>query len=203
MNVVCLDLEEVLVPEIWIAFSEYTGIEDLRMTTRDVSDYDVLMKQRLRILKEHSLAISDVHAVVSNLRPFPGAGDIVSWIRERFPFVILSATFYEFSEPLIRQLGWPTLFCHTLKIDQSGFITDYILRQDQAKKNAVKGIQSMNFKVFAAGDSHNDIGMLSAADYSTFINAPDSIKKQYPEFDAVDGFSQLKEKLSEVCIAAS
>ena len=198
MRVVCLDLEGVLVPEIWIAFAESTGIEELRMTTRDISDYDELMSKRLKILKENSFTINQIQSVISTLEPFPGAKKLLSWIRERFQLVILSDTFYEFSAPLMAQLDFPTIFCHTLNINEDGFVSNYRLRQQDAKKRAVEGFQAMNFKVLAAGDSHNDIGMLSAADYGFFINAPDVIKNQYPDFQSIDGFDELKENIIRV-----
>ena len=196
MRVVCLDLEGVLVPEIWIAFAESTGIEELRMTTRDISDYDELMSKRLKILKNNSFTIDDIQSVISSLEPFPGAKKLVAWIREHFQLVILSDTFYEFSAPLMAKLDFPTILCHTLNIDEEGFISDYKLRQQDAKRKAVEGFQTMNFKVLAAGDSHNDIGMLSAAEYGFFINAPDVIKRQYPGFQSVDGFNDLKESIA-------
>ncbi len=192
MKLVCLDLEGVLVPEIWIAFSERTGIEELRMTTRDISDYDELMSKRLKILRDNSLTISDIQSVISTLTPFPGAKELLAWLRERFQLVILSDTFYEFSKPLMDQLDSPTIFCHTLEVTEEGFIKSYKLRQKDAKKKAVQGFQKMNFKVLAAGDSHNDIGMLQAADCGFFINAPDVIKNQYPQFKSVDGYDELK-----------
>ena len=198
MKLVCLDLEGVLVPEIWIAFAESTGIEELRMTTRDITDYDELMLKRLKILKENSFTIADIQSVISTLQPFPGAKKLLAWIRERFQLVILSDTFYEFSAPLMAQLDFPTILCHTLNINEEGFINNYELRQQNAKRKAVEGFQAMNFKVLAAGDSHNDIGMLSAADYGFFINAPDVIKNQYPGFQSVDGFDELKENIIRV-----
>ena len=198
MKVVCLDLEGVLVPEIWVAFSEFAGIDELRMTTRNISDYDQLMSKRLKILKDNSFTIADVQSVISTLRPFPGAKDLLAWIRERFQLVILSDTFYELSKPLMAQLDSPTILCHTLDIDEEGFISSCKLRQKDAKKKAVEGFQSMNFKVLAAGDSHNDIGMLSAADHGFFINAPDVIKNKYPQFESIDGFEELKESITRI-----
>ena len=198
MKVICLDLEGVLVPEIWIAFAEHTGIEELRMTTRDISDYDELMSKRLEILKDNSFTIADIQSVISTLQPFPGAKKLLAWIRERFQLVILSDTFYEFSAPLMAQLDFPTILCHTLNINEEGFISNYKLRQQDAKKRAVEGFQAMNFKVLAAGDSHNDIGMLSTADYGFFINAPDVIRKQHPDIQSVNGFDELKRGISQV-----
>ena len=196
MKVVCLDLEGVLVPEIWIAFAESTGIEELRMTTRDISDYDELMSKRLKILKDNSFTIDDIQSVISSLEPFPGAKKLLAWIRKHFQLVILSDTFYEFSAPLMAKLDFPTILCHTLNINEEGFISNYKLRQQDAKRKAVEGFQAMNFKVLAAGDSHNDIGMLSAAEYGFFINAPDVIKNLYPGFQSVDGFDGLKESIT-------
>ena len=164
MELACLDLEGVLVPEIWIEFAESTGIEALRATTRDIPDYDVLMKQRLALLDEHNLKIDDIQQVIAGLSPLPGAIEFVNWLRERFQVIILSDTFYEFSEPLMRQLGWPTLFCHRLITDQQGRVVDYKLRQKDPKRASVKAFHTLNYKVIAAGDSYNDTTMLSEAD---------------------------------------
>ena len=156
MEIACLDLEGVLVPEIWIAFAEATGIESLRATTRDIPDYDVLMKQRLRILDEHGLKLSDIQAVIATLKPLDGAVEFVDWLRERFQVVILSDTFYEFSQPLMRQLGFPTLLCHRLITDESGRVVNYELRQKDPKRQSVIALKSLYYRVIAAGDSYND-----------------------------------------------
>ena len=192
MELACLDLEGVLVPEIWIAFAERTGIEELRATTRDIPDYDVLMKQRLGLLEQHKLRINDIQDVIATLAPLPGAIDFVDWLRERFQVIILSDTFYEFSEPLMRQLKWPTLFCHRLVTDDEGRVVDYKLRQADPKRASVKALHSLNYRVLAAGDSYNDTTMLSEADVGFLIHAPQNVIDEFPQFKPVDTLDQLK-----------
>ncbi len=193
MELVCLDLEGVLVPEIWIAFAERTGIEALRATTRDEPDYDVLMRQRLRILDEHKLRMDDIQEVIAGLEPLPGAIDFVSWVRERFQLVILSDTFYEFSQPLMRQLNWPTLFCHRLVTDAEGRVVDYKLRQVDPKRASVKAFHSLNYRVIAAGDSYNDTSMLGEADVGILIHAPQQVIDEFPQFRSVENLAALKQ----------
>ena len=193
MELACLDLEGVLVPEIWIAFAEKTGIDELRATTRDIPDYDVLMKQRLGILDQHNLKIGDIQEVIATLAPLPGALDFVDWLRERFQVVILSDTFYEFSQPLMRQLKWPTLLCHRLVTDKSGRVVDYKLRQKDPKRASVKAFHSLNYRVIAAGDSYNDTTMLSEADVGMLIHAPQNVIDEFPQFRAVDTLEELKQ----------
>ena len=192
MELACLDLEGVLVPEIWIAFAERTGIEELRATTRDIPDYDVLMKQRLGLLEQHKLRINDIQDVIATLAPLPGALEFVDWLRERFQVIILSDTFYEFSEPLMRQLKWPTLFCHRLVTDEEGRVVDYKLRQADPKRASVKALHSLNYRVLAAGDSYNDTTMLSEADVGFLIHAPQNVIDEFPQFKPVDTLEQLK-----------
>ncbi len=192
MELVCLDLEGVLVPEIWIAFAERTGIEALRATTRDIPDYDVLMKQRLGLLDQHNLRINDIQEVIATLAPLPGAIEFVDWLRERFQVIILSDTFYEFSEPLMRQLKWPTLFCHRLVTDEEGRVVDYKLRQADPKRASVKALHSLNYRVLAAGDSYNDTTMLSEADVGFLIHAPQNVIDEFPQFKPVETLDQLK-----------
>ena len=192
MELACLDLEGVLVPEIWIAFAERTGIEELRATTRDIPDYDVLMKQRLRLLDEHKLKIGDIQEVIATLEPLPGAIDFVDWLRERFQVIIRSDTFYEFSEPLMRQLKWPTLFCHRLVTDEEGRVVDYKLRQKDPKRASVKALHSLNYRVIAAGDSYNDTTMLGEADVGFLIHAPQNVIEEFPHFKSVDSLEELK-----------
>lgn len=193
MELACLDLEGVLVPEIWIAFAEKTGIEELRATTRDIPDYNVLMKQRLGILDQHKLKIDDIQEVIATLSPLPGAIDFVDWLRERFQVIILSDTFYEFSEPLMRQLKWPTLFCHRLVTDESGRVVDYKLRQEDPKRASVKAFHSLNYRVIAAGDSYNDTTMLGEADVGMLIHAPQNVIEEFPQFRAMDSLEELKQ----------
>lgn len=192
MELACLDLEGVLIPEIWIAFAEKTGIDELRATTRDIPDYDVLMKQRLGILEQHSLKIGDIQDVIGTLSPLPGAREFIDWLRERFQVVILSDTFYEFSQPLMRQLHWPTLLCHRLVVDDQGRVVDYKLRQKDPKRASVKAFHSLNYRVLAAGDSYNDTTMLAEADVGFLIHAPQNVIDEFPQFKAVDTLDDLK-----------
>ena len=192
MELACLDLEGVLVPEIWIAFAEKTGIDELRATTRDIPDYNVLMKQRLSLLDQHGLSLPDIQAVIATLEPLPGAADFLDWLRERFQVIILSDTFYEFSEPLMRQLKWPTLFCHRLITDDQGKVVDYKLRQEDPKRASVKALHTLTYKVIAAGDSYNDTTMLSEAEVGILFHAPQNVIDEFPQFQAVNDFAALK-----------
>jgi len=194
VEIAALDLEGVLVPEIWIEFAKRTGIDALRATTRDIPDYDVLMRQRLALLDQHNLKIDDIQNVIAGLCPLPGAIDFVDWLRERFQVVILSDTFYEFSEPLMRQLGWPTLFCHRLITDAQGRVVDYKLRQKDPKRASVKAFHSLNYRVIAAGDSYNDTSMLSEADVGILFHAPQNVIDEFPQFTAVQAFDELKQE---------
>lgn len=196
MEVVCLDLEGVLVPEIWIGFAERTGIDALKATTRDIPDYDVLMKQRLRILEENNLGLNDIQEVIAGMSPMPGAREFVDWLRERFQVVILSDTFYEFSQPLMKQLGFPTLFCHRLVTDVNGKVVDYKLRQKDPKRTSVKAFHSLNYKVMAAGDSYNDTTMLSEADLGVLFRAPANVIEEFPQYQAVTEYDDLKRAFS-------
>ena len=196
MHIVCLDLEGVLVPEIWIEFAERTGIDSLRATTRDVPDYDVLMRQRLRILQEHKLGLPDIQKVIATMAPMTGAKEFLDWVRSEFQLVILSDTFYEFAMPLMRQLGHPTLMCHRLSTDARGFVSDYHLRQMDQKRMAVKAFHSLNYKVIAAGDSYNDTGMLSEADAGFFFCPPDNIIAEFPQFKVMRDYDSLKQAIS-------
>jgi len=191
MQIVCLDLEGVLVPEIWIAFAEHTGIAEFRRTTRDEPDYDKLMRWRIALLRQHGLRLSNIQAVISAMTPLPGAREFLDALRARYQVVILSDTFYEFADPLMRQLGRPTLFCHRLVVDAEGFVRDYRLRQPDQKRAAVNALRSLNYRVFAAGDSYNDTGMLIAADAGFFIHAPDSITAQFPQFAVTHNYEEL------------
>ncbi|ADU67117.1 bifunctional phosphoserine phosphatase/homoserine phosphotransferase ThrH [Desulfurispirillum indicum] len=192
MELACLDLEGVLIPEIWIAFAEKTGIEALRATTRDVPDYDVLMRQRLRILDEHGLKLPDIQAVIATLEPLPGAVEFTNWLRERFQLVILSDTFYEFAMPLMKPLGYPTLLCHRLEVDAHGRVVDYRLRQPDPKRQSVRAFQLLNYRVIAAGDSYNDTTMLAQAERGILFHAPHNVIAEFPQFPAVDTYADLK-----------
>lgn len=192
MEIACLDLEGVLVPEIWIAFAEKTGIDALKATTRDIPDYDVLMQQRLRILDEHGLKLQDIQEVIATLKPLDGAPAFVDWLRERFQVVILSDTFYEFSQPLMRQLGFPTLLCHRLIIDENDRVAGYQLRQKDPKRQSVLAFKSLYYRVIAAGDSYNDTTMLSEAHEGILFHAPDNVISEFPQFPAVHTYDDLK-----------
>ena len=192
MQVVCLDLEGVLVPEIWIAFSERTGIAEFARTTRDEPDYDKLMRFRLSLLRQRGLKLADIQNVVASMAPMVGARDFLDDLRSRFQVIILSDTFYEFADPLMRQLGRPTLFCHRLVVDDQGFVADYKLRQPDQKRMAVNALKSLNYTVIAAGDSYNDTGMLLAADAGFFIHPPESIAVQFPQFPVNRSYAELK-----------
>jgi phosphoserine/homoserine phosphotransferase len=195
VDVVCLDLEGVLVPEIWIAFAEKTGIEALRATTRDIPDYDELMAGRLRHLAEHDLKLPDIQAVIAQLTPLPGAREFLEGLRESYQVIILSDTFYEFSQPLMRQLGWPTLFCHRLVVDAGGSVTGYKLRQQEAKRKSVLALRQLEFRVLAAGDSYNDIAMLEEADRGFLFRAPDNVINEFPQYVATNDYIELRELL--------
>ena len=191
LNVITLDLEGVLVPEIWIEFSEITGIPELRLTTRDVPDYDVLMKQRLGLLKDHGLKLNDIQAVIRKMEPMAGAKAFLDGLRAQTQVVILSDTFTQFAGPLMEKLGMPTIFCNTLMVDDAGNVTGYKLRQKDGKKIAVQGFHSMGLKVFAAGDSYNDTGMLQEADAGFFFCPPDSILAQFPQIPVTRNYQEL------------
>lgn len=197
MEIACLDLEGVLVPEIWIAFAEKTGIESLRATTRDIPDYDVLMKQRLRILDEHGLKLADIQEVIAILKPLDGAVEFVNWLRERFQVVILSDTFYEFSQPLMRQLGFPTLLCHRLISDENDRVVNYQMRQKDPKRQSVLAFKTLYYRVIAAGDSYNDTTMLGEADRGILFHAPENVIREFPQFPAVHTFEDLKKDSSK------
>jgi phosphoserine/homoserine phosphotransferase len=189
-SIVTLDLEGVLVPEIWIAVAEKTGIEKLRLTTRDIPDYDVLMRGRLKILAEHNLKLSDIQEVISTLRPLEGGREFLEELRERTQVIILSDTFAEFAQPLMRQLGWPTLFCHNLTVENDRVI-GYRLRQENQKQRAVAALKDLNFFVVAAGDSFNDTAMLAEANVGFLFHAPENIKRQFPHFRAFEKYGDL------------
>ena len=193
MIVACLDLEGVLIPEIWINVAERTGIEALRLTTRDEPDYDVLMGKRLAILQEQGLGIADIQAVIASLEPLQGARDFLDWLRERFQVVILSDTFYQFADPFMRTLGRPTLFCHDLEIDAAGRVQGYRLRMADQKRHAVEAFRSLSFQSIAAGDSYNDTSMLSAADAGILFCPPDNVIREFPQFPVTHDYEELRE----------
>ena len=195
MKIVCLDLEGVLVPEIWIAFSERTGIPELRRTTRDEPDYDKLMKFRLNILAEKKLGLPDIQKVICEMGPLPGAREFLDKLREDYEVIILSDTFYEFAHPLMRQLAWPTLFCHSLETDASGVVVDYHLRMPEQKREAVKRFREMNFLVVAAGDSYNDTKMLAEAHAGILFHPPENVIREFPQYPVTRTYDELRAQI--------
>jgi phosphoserine/homoserine phosphotransferase len=191
MMIACLDLEGVLVPEIWINVSKKTGIQELSLTTRDVPDYDKLMRGRLKILEEHGLRIQDIQEVIAKITPLEGAKAFLDWLRSEFQVLILSDTFYEFAAPLMKQLDYPTLFCHNLQIDPSGKITDYQLRLPDQKRESVRHLRQLNFQVIAAGDSYNDTTMLSEAHRGILFRPPPNVIREFPQFPVTQSYGEL------------
>lgn len=194
MEIACLDLEGVLVPEIWIKFAEKTGISELRATTRDIPDYDELMTMRLNILAKHGLGLQQIQEVIATLRPLDGAAEFLDWLRARFQVVILSDTFYEFAGPLMAQLGYPTLLCHKLTVDEKGMVTNYNLRQVNPKRQAVCAFKTLYYRTIAVGDSYNDTTMLAEADVGILFHAPDNVIAEFPQFPAVHTYEDLKKE---------
>jgi phosphoserine/homoserine phosphotransferase len=195
VKIICLDLEGVLVPEIWIGVAERTGIDELRLTTRDIPDYDVLMKRRIEILHENGLLMGDIHEVIDSLDPLPGARDLLARLRASVQVAIISDTFYQFAEPLMRKLDWPSLYCNNLEIDGQGRITGYRLRQPDQKRQAVLAFKGLNFQVTAAGDSYNDISMLTEAHAGVWFRPPEKLVGEYPQFPVTHSHEELYEAL--------
>jgi len=195
--VACLDLEGVLIPEIWINVAEKTGIADLRLTTREVPDYGALMTRRLSILDQHALRLTDIQSVIATMRPLDGAAEFLGWLRERCQAIIVSDTFSEFALPLMRQLGYPTIFCNRLEMNGDGRIINYHLRQPDQKRASVLALKSLQFRVLATGDAYNDTSMLGAADAGVFFRPPDHVAKQFPQFPVVQTYEGLKEQFSK------
>ena len=197
MDLVCLDLEGVLVPEIWINLAERAGVDALKATTRDIPDYDVLMRQRLALLDQHGLGLGDIQAVAAAMGPLPGARAFLDWLRERCQVIILSDTFYEFAEPLIEQLGRPTLFCHRIEAAPDGTVTGYTLRMRDHKRHAVAAFKGLNYRVTAVGDSYNDIAMLQEADRGILFHAPPHIAEEFSDFPSLHDYGALQAALLE------
>jgi phosphoserine / homoserine phosphotransferase len=193
MHVICSDLEGVFVPEVWINVAERTGIDDLRLTTRDISDYDELMQRRLSILDANHLKLKDLTDVIAGMDPLPGARAFLDWLRARTQVIIVSDTFVEFVRPLMEKLGWPTLFCHDLTIDDSGAIAGYNLRQTDGKRKVVQALKSLNYRVLAMGDSYNDINMLKAAHEGILFCPPRNVIEEYPQFPVATRYDDLRE----------
>lgn len=198
MYIVCSDLEGIFTPEIWINFAEITGIEELRLTTRDISDYNILMKRRLGILEENNLTLDDIQAVIRKMEPVEGALDFLNWLRSLVEVIIVSDTFVEFAGPLMEKLDRPTLFCNTLSVNGEGAITGYNLRQQDGKKKVALALKSLDYQVIAIGDSYNDITMLQAADHAILYRPPDNVVKEYVEFPVAFTYKELRELLLEI-----
>ena len=197
MNIVCLDMEGVLVPEIWIAFAEESGIPELKRTTRDEPDYDKLMKWRLEILKEHGLGLKEIQAVIAGIDPLPGAKEFLDELRTLTQVVILSDTFEQFAKPLMAKLNWPTIFCNTLEVAPDGAITGYRMRCPQSKLTTVKALQSMGYETIASGDSYNDLGMIEASKAGFLFRSTEQIKKDHPEITAFETYDELFEAIKK------
>ena len=197
MNILCLDLEGVLVPEIWIAFAEESGIPELKRTTRDEPDYDKLMNWRLGILKEHGLGLKEIQETIAKIDPLPGAKEFLDKLRETTQVIIISDTFTQFAAPLMKKLGWPTIFCNTLEVADDGTITGFKMRCEQSKLSTVKALQSVGFETIASGDSHNDLGMIQASKAGFLFRSTEQIKKDYPQFEAFEEYDDLFEAIKK------
>ena len=195
MYIVCSDLEGVFVPEIWISVAEKTGIEALKLTTRDEPDYDVLMRRRIAILRENNLKLADITRVISDIKPLEGAPEFLDWLRSIAQVIVLSDTFVEFADPLMQKLNWPTLFCNSLKVNSDGAISGYVLRQPDGKRKAIVALKSLNYKVIAMGDSYNDITMIQTADRGILFRPPKKVRAEYPDLPVAEGYEDLKKLL--------
>lgn len=198
MYLFCTDLEGVFIPEIWINVAEKTGIDELRLTTRDIPDYDVLMKKRLSILKNNNIKLKDITDVIATMAPLEGAAEFLEWLRATAQVIVLSDTYVEFAKPLMKKLGWPALFCHSLSIGGDGAITDYHLRQEDSKRRAVQAMKGLNFKVIAFGDSYNDISMLKEADHGILFRPPESVTEEFPQFPCAMNYGELQAIIEKI-----
>ena len=198
MKIICADMEGIFTPEIWIKVAEETGIEELRLTTRDISDYDVLMRKRLGILKANKLKLKDITDVIQTMDPLEGAFEFLEWMRSRSQVIVVSDTYVEFARPLLKKLGWPTLFCNSLTIDQDGAISDYNLRQKDGKRKTVLSLRQLNFEIIAVGDSYNDITMLKEADQGILFNPPVNVREEYQELPATYNYDELKSTMGKM-----
>ena len=197
MNIVCLDLEGVLVPEIWVAFAEETGIQELKKTTRDEPDYDKLIKWRLGILKENGIGLKEIQETIAKINPMPGAKEFLDELRSMTQVIIISDTFTQFAAPLMKKLGWPTIFCNSLEVAENGEITGYRMRVENSKYSTVKALQSIGFETIASGDSHNDLGMIKASKAGFLFKSTEQIKKDNPELEAYETYEQLMEAIKK------
>ncbi|MCG6909944.1 MAG: bifunctional phosphoserine phosphatase/homoserine phosphotransferase ThrH [Deltaproteobacteria bacterium] len=198
MEIICCDMEGIFTPEIWIKVAEKTGIEDLRLTTRDISDYDVLMQKRLGILKANGLKLKDITDVIQTMEPLPGAFEFLEWMRSRTQVIVVSDTYVEFAKPLMKKLGWPTLFCNSLTVDREGAVVDYNLRQKDGKRQTVLSLKQLEYEIIAVGDSYNDITMLKEAEQGILFNPPDSVRDEYPELPATYSYDELQAVMEEM-----
>ncbi|MCU0613529.1 MAG: bifunctional phosphoserine phosphatase/homoserine phosphotransferase ThrH [Desulfobacterales bacterium] len=201
MHIVCSDLEGVFVPEIWINVAKKTGIEELKLTTRDISDYDVLMKKRLNILKENRLKLKDIQDVIHKMDPLPGAVEFLNWLRSQTQVIVVSDTFVQFAGPLMKKLGYPTLFCHTLEISENNSVTGYKLRQEEGKKKTVQALRSLKYNIIAVGDSYNDINMLKEADMGILFCPPQNVIDEFPELPVTTDYGQVKQILEKAFLS--
>jgi phosphoserine / homoserine phosphotransferase len=198
MYIVCTDLEGVFTPEIWISVARHTGIDELKLTTRDINDYNVLMRRRLDILRKHNLTLHVIQHVIANIKPLPGAAECISWIRKRTQMVVVSDTFSEFANPLIEKLGHPALFCNNLSVDHLGNITDYNLRQENGKAKVVEALQGLNYKVIAIGDSYNDINMIRNAEAGVLYRPPNNVINDNHDLPVVNSYDEMKAFISDI-----
>jgi len=196
MKVICCDLEGVWVPEVWINVAKKTGIDELKLTTRDIKDYDELMQYRLKILDKHGLKLNDIQDVIATIKPLEGALEVIKWLQQISRLIVVSDTFVEFAEPLMRQLDYPTLFCHSLEVDKSNRITGYKLRQKDPKRQVIKALQSLNYEVIAFGDSYNDVSMLQQADNAFLYRPPQNVIDEFPEFPVATSYDEMRTLLS-------
>ena len=198
MHAICSDLEGVWVPEVWINVAKKTGIDALKLTTRDIKDYDELMQYRLKILDQHNLKLSDIQEVIATITPLEGAKETIDWLKTITRFIVVSDTFTQFADPLMQQLGWPTLFCHNLEVDESDRIVNYHLRQKDPKRQVVKALQELKYDVIAFGDSYNDISMLQQADKAFLYRPPQNVIDDYPEFPVATNYDEMKALLNKM-----
>lgn len=201
MHIVCSDLEGVFVPEIWINVAKKTGIEELKLTTRDISDYDVLMKRRLDILRENGLKLRDIQDVIETMDPMPGAVEFLNWLRSQTQVIVVSDTFVQFAGPLMKKLGYPTLFCHTLEISENNSVIGYKLRQSEGKKKTVQALRSLKYNIIALGDSYNDINMLKEADMGILFRPPQNVIDEFPELPVTKDYGQVKQILEKAFLS--
>ncbi len=203
MYIICADLEGVFTPEVWINVAERTGIPELRLTTRDISDYDVLMQKRLAILRENKVKLADIQSVIADMQPLDGAKAFLDWLRSRLPVIIVSDTFREFADPLMAKLGRPTLFCHHLSMSADGMIADYHLRQKRAKHKTALALTSLNYKVIGLGDSYNDVDMLMVSNHAIFFRPPLNIREEFPQISVSQSYAELKTIIEEIIVQDS